>query len=239
MNELLPAIAASMYQDMARLQSISHNLANVSTGGFKREILIGSNFAQVMDGVSNASLNRIAIPRRVLDMTQGALRVTSNPLDLAIEGEGFFELETPNGPRYTRSGSFRLDATGQLVNEAGFSLRGLSGRVLLNSATPVIDKQGNIFEKDEWAGALRTVSFLDTQGLVYEGNGLFRSDEQPLESNLAEVRIRQGHLEASNVNSPQEMVRLIEVTRHFESMQKIVQGMDDLTGKTLSTLGQF
>jgi flagellar basal-body rod protein FlgF len=239
MKPVMAIAAGSMDHDLARLQSIAHNLANVSTTGFKREIVVGDSFPMIMDGVAHSTSLRAASTQRLLDMTQGPLRVTSNPLDLAIEGEGFLELLTPSGPRYIRSAAFKLDATGKLVHQDGHAVQGSSGTILLNGPEPTIDKRGNIFEKGEMVASLRVVSFVDNSRLVYEGGGLFRSTTEPVLRDSAETRVRQGHLEASNVNAPQEMVRLIEVTRHFESLQKMMQGLDEMGGKAAEKLGQF
>ena len=237
MIDALDAAAASLANDLARMSTIGHNLANATTPGYKRQ----------MGGVSfDASLGeQVALAqersRAAVDQQQGALRVTDAPLDLAIDGDGFFELRTPSGVAYTRRGDFRVDANGQLATQGGHLVMGTGGPLLLKSAAPVITKDGKVLDDGQEIGQLKLVSFADVRTLTpLEGGAVFAAPEsaQSLTPERA-PRVLQGHLEASNVNTAAEMVKLIETVRHFESLQKVVQGFDEMRERALRKLGEF
>lgn len=236
MADALSIIAASMAADQQRVATISHNLANATTPAFRRELSVTRPFVDLLD--STGLQAPLPQPRTQLDLRPGTLRATANALDVALEGEGWFEVLTPEGPAYTRRGDFQLDARGVLVSRQGHPVMGTSGEISLLGNGPVrIDDQGRIFEGERSAGQLRVVRFDDTAALVGQGEGLFRADAaaaQPLER----AAVRQGHLENANVQTVAEMVRLIETMRRFEASQKLVQGIDDVLGRAIRTLGE-
>lgn len=239
MNETLAIAAASMGFDIERLQSIAHNLANVSTTGYKRGILNKQVGVPAFDHQMQLAGMAAALDINAIDTRPGALRSTGNPLDLAIEGTGFFEVRTPNGVAYTRSGEFQLDRQGQLTTSTGFPVMGTNGTIALTTSTPKIDNQGRIFEKNEQTDQIKVVSFSDTSKLNYLGDGLYDVGTTHTADTQQSNALRQGFVEASNVSSMHEMVRMIETLRHFESMQKVVQGMDSIQNSVISKLGQF
>lgn len=239
MNETLSIVATGMAFDTDRLQVISHNLANVSTTAFKRNMLSRSAIPSVFD-LQMSSLGAESYDEtQAIDMRAGAFKSTSNPLDLAIEGPGFFEVKTPNGVAYSRAGDFKLDSKGTLVTPAGYAVMGMSGEIMLSTAHPVIDKTGQIFDKDKKVAQIKVVNFDDTSQLNYLGEGLYDGREARVANEQGLSRLRQGGLEASNVSSMHEMVKLIETMRHFESMQKIVQGWDSAQDTVVRKLGEF
>jgi len=239
MNETLAIAAAGMGFDTERLQSIAHNLANVSTTGYKRSILTKQVGMPTFDHQMQLANIDTVVDVNAIDTRAGALRSTGNPLDLAIEGSGFFEVRTPNGIAYTRSGEFQLDQQGQLINAAGFPVMGTNGTIMLTTPMPKIDNQGRIFEKNEQIGQIKVVSFSDMSKLSYLGDGLYDAGTTQTTDVQQSNALRQGFVEASNVSSMHEMVRMIETLRHFESMQKVVQGMDSIQSSVISKLGQF
>lgn len=176
-----------------------------------------------------------------IDHKKGALRVTDAALDVAIEGDGFFELRMPSGPAYTRRGDFRVDASGQLVTQGGHVVMGTGGPLIMRSGSPVIGKDGRVLDDGQEIGQLKIVSFADPRSLlVAEEGGVFTAPEAALASSPdRSPKVLQGHLEASNVNTAAEMVRLIETVRHFESVQKVVQGFDEMRERALRKLGEF
>ena len=131
MVDALGVTAASMVSDVTRLNTISHNLANSGTVGFKKALSVSRPFTEHL-GVARASLEAVPVGmagvESVVDFRPGALNFSGNPLDLAIEDEGFFEVMTENGPAYTRQGSFRLDGLGRLISDAGHAVMGTSGQ---------------------------------------------------------------------------------------------------------------
>ena len=244
MIDALTATTSSMMNDMARLNAVSHNLANSSTTGYKKEILVTRPFLEYLgvaqSGGSTGSLP-IGLPLTdsITDHRPGSLKFTGNPLDLAVADDGFFEVMTEQGPAYTRQGNFRLDAQGRLVTEAGMPVMGVSGELLLTTPQPVINAEGKIFEGERQVGQVKLVKFTDPRSLDAAGTGMYRAGPDSTVKTDGYDRIRQGYTEASNVNSMTEMVKMIETMRHFESGQKVIQSYNDMLEKTIRTLGEF
>jgi flagellar basal-body rod protein FlgG len=238
-TDALEAAAASLSSDLARMTTLGHNLANATTPGYKRQLAAVQPFQSSL-AQQEAALSRGALATAI-DQKQGTLRMTSAPLDLAIDGDGFFELRTGAGAAYTRRGDFRVDASAQLVTQGGHLVMGQGGPLMLRSAAPVITKDGRVLEDGQEVGQLKLVSFSDPRSLTAsEGGAVFTAPEaaQALAPERA-PRVLQGHLEASNVNTAAEMVKLIETVRHFESVQKVVQGFDEMRERALRKLGEF
>ena len=243
MADALAIAARSMADDIARLAAISHNLANAATPGFKREMTVSRPFVDfvqsaVLPGEAALAVRRPGslVPRT--DHAAGPMQYTGHGLDLAIEGDGFFEIEDANGPVYTRQGSFQLDGNGRLVDHAGRAVLGSVGEIRIDSAAPRIDRQGRVYDGETLVGQLRVVRFDDPQALARLGAGLSAAGTQEAQP-ITEPRLRQGYLEASNVVTANEMVRLIETMRHFESNQKLIQGYDEVLERAIRTLGEF
>jgi flagellar basal-body rod protein FlgF len=241
MVDAIGAAVASMTNDIARMTVIGQNLANASTSGYRREMAVATPFQDVLATGAGATTPTVApgAVERMHDFKPGVLQATRNPLDLAIEGDGFFEIQTDAGARYTRQGNFRLDALGRLVNEAGAPVMGDAGEILLKSGQASIDAQGRILEGDRPAGQLRIARFTDPHTLAHLGSGMYAMGEGSTLRSDGYARVRQGFLEGSNVNPTQEMVKMIETVRHFESGQKVIQAYDDMLSRALGKLGEF
>ncbi|HYD51301.1 MAG TPA: flagellar hook-basal body protein [Gemmatimonadaceae bacterium] len=269
MPEVFAVALASMHQDMARVDRVAQNLANATTPGYRREVTVSRSFADAL--ASAAGVSQSARPEPVegravgstvpgklsdagavgvlLDTRPGTLRITAQPLDLAIEGEGYFEVATDTGRAYTRAGAFQLDARGRLVTPQGFPVLGTDGEIVLTTRTPAIDPAGRITEPDAASGPARTpdaavaqlriVRFSENATLRNTGGGLLECDEPPDAIEQASVRVRQGALENANVSSAREMVHLMETVRHFETMQRVVQGYDELIATSIRKLGDL
>lgn len=236
MSDALSILAGSMSLDMQRVATISHNLANTTTPAFRREIAYARPFVDVVD-----SLGRQApLPgyRSLTDLRSGTLRNTAGALDVALDGEGWFEVATPEGPAYTRRGDFQLDARGRLVTHQGLPVMGQGGEIGLGNGSVRIDARGRIFEDNRPAGQLRVVRFEGRQALRPAGDGLFQAASGAVPEEM-DATVRQGFLENGNVDTAAEMVRLIETMRRFEASQKLVQGLDEVIGRAIRTLGEF
>ena len=240
--DALSIVSIGMQDDLQRLSSISQNLANVTTPAYKREIAVTRSFDSHMEqaraadgkGVVQQQANTVA-----LDMSHGALRYTGNPLDLAIEGDGYFEVMTDKGPVYTRRGTLHIDTRGRIVTEQGNPLMGVGGELIVSGTSVTIDRNGEVRQADRQVGQVKLVRFANPNSLVALGNELFAQGSARLADTGTDGTIRAGYQEGSNVSSPQEMVRLTETVRHFEAMQKIMQGYDDAFEKALHKLGDF
>jgi len=271
MQETLAITLASMHHDMAQLNNIALNLANVSTPGYKRDVIAVRPFDQVLDAagfsqvqgtdINNAITDGSAFEslsniQRLTDMHPGTMKLTGQPLDLAIASDGFFEVTTQNGPAYTRQGNFHLDPRGRLVTAQGYPVAGQNGDIYLTTQTPVIDPRGVITEPNATTGPsatdpgvpvaqLKIMRFDNPKTLERIGDGLMiaaaatTQDATSSVANNSDLMVRQGVLENSNVSSMQEMMHLIQTMRHFESMQKIAQGYDEMLGTAIRKLGDL
>jgi len=226
---------ASMRPMMARMEVIANNLANINSTGFKRDrvfvrMLTDSAAAQAegkgeLEGVD---------AKKYIDFSEGSLQQTGNPFDLALQGRGFFVVETPEGVRYTRNGNFKLNTEGVLVTGDGFPVMAATGAVQI----PRLDKaqQSNIriseagevmMDKDTFA-KLRIVDFDRLDLLKKDQQSLFIADsgERIIEGPGQLTSVRQGFLEESNVEGIEEMIAMIELHRNFEMNQKAIQSQD-------------
>lgn len=246
MPDAISTAARVMADDLYRLNVTSQNLANAGTVGYKREVVVARPFVEQLrvglpvEGAARLTPVPVSLPAlaSVIDARPGPLTRTGNPFDVALDGEGFFELADESGPLYTRQGSFRLDAQGRLVSPAGLPVMGVGGELSLAGTQPAIDAEGRIHDNGRIAGQLKVVQFASARALVPLGGGVYRAHD------AAEVAapaggVRQGFVESSNVAALPEMVRMIELTRRFEAAQRIVQGYDGMLGGAIRTLGEF
>ncbi|WP_116138487.1 flagellar hook-basal body protein [Trinickia diaoshuihuensis] len=258
MDDIFAIASIGMQQDLAKVDRVATNMANVSTPAYRREVLGAAPFVELarlsarsgQAGASSpaeASFDQASM-RVLLDTRPGTLKVTGEPLDVALTSEGFFEIQTANGTAYTRQGNFTVDSRGRLVTAQGDPVMGRGGEIYLNTTTPVIDAQGNITEPaapGQSSGAqhapvaqLKVVTFDDEQSLARIGDGLYAAGSG-LKVVADAAAIHQGALENSNVNAMREMMQLMQSTRHFESMQKVVQNYDGLLETAIHKLGDL
>jgi flagellar basal-body rod protein FlgG len=253
-------VAQEQQQDV-----IANNLANVNTTGFKKDTALFVPFPTVF--LNRINDDKSVVPGGMVDnispigqMGRGVqLRVdgvvpklteegsfvhTSNNLDLAIKGNGMFEVMTPNGIRYTRNGNFSTDADGQLVNQSGYPVLGQAGRIMLNSTDINIDESGRVFDnsdkKSQEIDTLRIGLFTKDDNLRKEGDSLFyKLDRVPLpeDDRVENVQIKQGYLESSNVNVVKEMVDMITAYRAYEASSRAVTAQDSTLDKAVNSVG--
>jgi len=266
MTDVLAISLYSMQQDMGRLERISLNMANAMTPGYKREVAMAlpsgaGAFAAAMTAAEVAAFGQQANGARPLeggaaasggalliqtDARPGTLKTTGQNLDVALTTPGFFEVSTDAGLAYTRQGNWQLDARGRLVTAQGQPVMGQGGEIVLTHPNPTIDAAGQVFETKPGGGGestpiaqLKVVRFDDMTSLRRMGDGLMGTDQVPSQLADSEVELRQGFLENSNVNSMQEMVQLIQSMRHFESMQRVALGYDEMIGAAIRKLGEL
>ncbi len=240
MNTIVAAAEAGMLNDVERLRIISHNLANVSTVGFKREFAVTRPFAELLAaGNSTVAANVATTPiiATHTDRSAGALTHTGNPLDLAIEGDAYFVIDTGTQEAYTRQGTFRLNADGELVTVAGQPVLTNAGEVRLTSPAPVIDADGTIHDGDTVVGQLKLVTITNPESLRDLGGGLLAANDSTTVAPSEITRVRQGFNEAANVATMNEMIRMIETVRHFETSQRLILGYDAMLGRAITDLG--
>ncbi|NEX63017.1 flagellar hook basal-body protein [Noviherbaspirillum sp. 17J57-3] len=232
-----------MQNDTERLNNISHNLANAGTNGYKRRVTVTRPFAEQLQSASSAS-GMGAGTSAVIDPAAGTIRPSASPLDLAIEGDAFFEVSTPQGPAFTRYGHFHVDAAGKLVTEQGDAVMGTTGELAGAGASSgmSVNRRGEVTQGEQLLGQVKLVRFANASALLPLGQGLYAQGGARVTeagSDAGPVGIQPGALENSNVSSAQEMARLAETVRHFEALQKVVQGYDEALEKAIRKLGEF
>jgi flagellar basal-body rod protein FlgF/flagellar basal-body rod protein FlgG len=218
------------------LDTIANNLANVSTPGFRAS---HNSFSAALATANDSPLSALnqdaneygSLSGTQLDTAQGALVPTGNPLDLAIEGSGYFAAQTAAGPVYTRGGNFRLSPQGQLLTSAGDPVLGEGGPVTIVGEPVSISTDGTISVNGAVAGRLKLAEFpLGTQ-LQSLGNSYYKA---PLDVEVAaaNTKVRQGQLESSNVNPITSVVELITAQHEVESMRRTLSMFSDEMDKT-------
>jgi flagellar basal-body rod protein FlgG len=176
----------------------------------------------------------------VLNADAGSLTETSRELDVAIAGNGFLVVETPRGIRYTRDGKLDMNAKSVLTTSDGNPLLGVTGRpITLGQGKINISEDGNVYLDGEIVDRLKVASFDDLTALEKEGNALFISKKGREAEKDSDAKIKSGFLEQSNVNPVASMVRMIEIMRHFEAIQKSISLiMNDINSKAIERLGR-
>lgn len=238
MSEVLAIAAKSMADDLARMATISHNLANATTPGFKKDITVTRPFIEYLQtygAYPRTFTTTVPVLDTVVDYKAGSLRYTGGALDVALDGDGFIELQSDHGPLYTRQGNFQVDARGRLITATGIPV---AGDITLTTTQIRIDNQGRVFDDDRPAGQLRVVSFEHPGALQKVGAGLFIAPNATA-GQQSESRVRQGYLENSNVASVTEMVNIIDTMRHFEATQRLIQGYDAILDRAIRMLGEY
>lgn len=206
-----------------RMEVLSNNLANANTPGFKRDVPVFEGFM---------------VNSTKPDLSQGALRETGRKLDLGLSGPGFFEIETPFGPRYTRNGNFTINNEGRLVTQDGYPVAG-DTLIPANTREIAVTGEGGVYADGQRAGAVRVVEFGDVSTLEKQGYGLFVSRNPQAGASALETSVEQGTLEMSNVNVVDAMVKIIDTTRTYEAYQKMIQSFEETDTKTVNDVGRL
>lgn len=230
------AACAGMMSRTAALDTIANNLANVSTPGFKAEHNSFSSLLATADDAPISTLNQDVneygfLSGTQLDSTQGALVPTGNDLDLAIEGKGYFAVNTAGGPVYTRAGNFRVSPQGQLITSAGDQVMGEGGPITLVGQPVSISADGTISVDGAIAGRLKVVEFPSGTTLQSMG-GSYYTAPAGTATTAKDSQVRQRELESSNVNPVTSVIELISAQREVESMRHTLSMFSDEMDKT-------
>jgi flagellar basal-body rod protein FlgF len=237
--------AAAMNATAQWQEMIAENLTTASiAGGRKRDISFADVQAGMDPNVSSGTQAGYFIPaaRAVTNFQPGEMHVSSNPMDFALDGPGYFNIQLPNGQTaYTRGGEFQLNAKGQLVTDQGYPVLGDGGPVQFNpnsTDTVSISPTGEVSQGQESKGKLKLTEFKNPQDLTMLGADEFRADTpdaQPIAA--TSTKVRQGFLEAANASPITEMTGLVTAMRMFEANQKVMQMQSDRMSRTISELG--
>jgi flagellar basal-body rod protein FlgG len=253
-------VGASTLQER-RLELLANNLANVNTVGYKKTRPVfslaplsskpGGGPPPIRPATFGTSVNAAGVERLHLgmgsqvtgvktDFRVGDLAATGNPLDLALSKPGFFVVQTPKGPRYTRNGSFTLNEESALVTNEGFKVMGQRGAITLAGKSFQIDSTGKITVDGQGVDSLRVVDFKDAdKALRKEFSGLFINVSGKKPQEPEEIDVRSGFLESSNVNPIASMIEMMEVTRAFEAYTKVIQTMNETTQRASTEVGRL
>jgi flagellar basal-body rod protein FlgG len=271
-----------MRAQQVRLDAVANNLANVDAVAYKKDTSVHKAFSELLmrrmndDGVYSHPFGSgdvapiigklglgVEFNELFTQFEQGALKETGSDFDLALDGGGFFSVQTPQGERYTRAGNFVLGKEGFLETGDGFPVLGETGPVKVIENNFQIDRDGNIWVnaaylepegmlvgrgRNEWENTilldkLKIVDFDETRYLKKQGSSLYRSDEFSGEARIIDEgnrpKVTQGFLEAANVDPVLEMVNMIEVNRAYEANQKVIQAADSMLGVLINQVAKF
>ena len=222
-----------------RLSVVSNSIANTKTPGFKRQrITFHEYLLKQVDNTERTAKGEVVRQ----DLSQGTFRETKNPFDFAIEGPGFFAIQTPRGIRYTRAGNFTLDAQYRLVTQEGYPVLSDGAPIVLRDTTGKgiwLSSDGRFYVDETDTAGIDVFTFENPQALKRLGGNMWEPTKGSGRPQLAqEARVRQGFIEASNVNTLEAMINLIDLYREYESIQKALKTVDDMDGKAATDVGR-
>jgi flagellar basal body rod protein FlgG len=222
------------------LDRIATDIANIGTAGYKgeRQARVAAERAQFEMTLETAIDTTLGETR--IDVRDGAMAPTGRPLDLALDGEGFFVIETPGGDRYTRNGHFTLDAERRLVTEDGLPVKGVDGPIVLGQREGDlnVDADGTVWNGVTRAGRVAVVEFGEPSRMTREQGTLLGAGGQTAVAAAAPV-VRAGSLEQSNVSVADRLAAITSVSRGFEALQKSISMlMNEVDGKAIESLGR-
>ncbi len=229
-----------------QMDVIANNVANVSTPGFRaervmfRELISDKATMPGLKGIG-ARASFAAEVGTLRDTRSGGFERTGNPLDVAINGNGYFVVETPDGPRYTRFGGFRPDENGKLVTPQGHGVLGEGGGPITlrpGESEIEIDRRGGITGKDGQIGKFRIVRFDDDQRLVKAGDGLYDAAGQNPQPADDRVQVAQGSIEGSNVQGVLEITTMMALLRRYQSAQRLVEQEHERARRAIDKLSR-
>ena len=245
-----------MINQQKRLDTVTNNLANASTTGFKREGLTSKSFDQMLtvklndlsvpylnEGIGKMSLG-VKIGENYTDYSQGSFKETGNTYDLALAGNGFFTISYTDkkgntSEKYTRDGEFTMDSEGYLRTLEGDYVQGEGGNIMIPVETSEVSirDNGDIYADGEYVDSLRVVDFEDYNNIEKFGENLYNVVDGATETEST-AAVKQGYLEMSNINVVKEMVEMITISRAYESNQKLIQTEDDMLDKSVNQVGK-
>ncbi|MBM4333011.1 MAG: flagellar basal-body rod protein FlgF [Deltaproteobacteria bacterium] len=234
MQNLQTVGSTGFFRQEKRFYVLANNLSNIQTAGFKKDVPV---FQEILSR-SGERYKTAEIEASTTVFRQGDLQRTGNDLDLAIDGEGFFQVKTPAGIRYTRNGNLRLNREKVLIQADGFPVMGRRGEIILNGNKIVVEPGGAIRADGHEVDKIMLATFPDTRLLKKEGNNLFASSAPLDERKDDKSKILQGALELSNVNPMEEMIMLIDSLRSFDASSRVIKAKDELDGKAVNELGK-
>lgn len=230
---------SGMRSRLDQLDRLAADIANVGTAGYKSERAADAQADRPQFTAVLQSAIDVTTGERRLDVTPGTLAPTGRDLDFAVDGAGFFVIETPAGPRYTRNGHFSRGTDGTLTTDDGSPVMGASGPIRLGTGEIAVDLDGTIRTGGTVAGKLKIVTFDNPAGLAAESGAKLRADSAT-PRDVTDPKVHSGSLEQSNVLLVDRVAQLTGVTRSFEALQKAMSlMMNDIDGRAIDQLGRI
>lgn len=248
------ATSGSLAQERA-MDIIANNMANMNTAGYKADRMLFQSYLQKANapGAVIPASNEIkagVLADKTDDITymvgsqsytnyeQGALQKTGNSFDIALDGDGFMAVQTPMGERYIRGGAFKIDSGGDLVTADGYKVSNQNGNPIhVGDEEFSVREDGRVAVSGGGIEQLKIVNFADRSQLKKAGQGLFVADEK-MDTAAPAASVRQGYLEASNINPVVEMTRMITALRTYEAFQKTIHSNDDMTSRLIADVAR-
>jgi flagellar basal-body rod protein FlgG len=222
-------IEESLAADLKVLETVSRNIANARTDGYRRV-----RAAPIFETHMQDNAVQPALVASMVDQKAGTLRYTGRSLDFAVDGNAYFEVEGPNGPLFTRRGAFAVDQNRTLVTAQGYPVMGLEGPIVLGEGEVSVTPAGELFSGATSLGRLSLAVPVDGT-LKESGDGFYRMTREE----ATNVVVRQGFTEASNVDLLDEMMSLVMASRHFAMGQRVFATRDALVGESIKKIGEF
>jgi len=244
---MISSAISGALNEKIRLETIANNLANINTVGFKADRAAFSETIKtgIVKNTTESDKNTPFLPnyepfRIGTDFSPGQLKYTGNPLDIALEGNGFFSIETPDGIQFTRKGNFTINSEGILVTKDGLPVLGKGGKITIDGKSLSVDEQGNIYMDGKQIDAFKLIDFPKPYNLLKTGGTLFKSADENIQGTDAKnIKVNQGVVESSNVNGIQAMTEMIDTLRGYESYQKIIQFFHYIDEKAINDVGKL
>lgn len=240
MDQISVLAAAGMQARMQALDLVANNLANSSTSGYKTDSEFYTLFSEASAGEGQEDSAVPMMRRQWTDFAPGLLENTNNPLDFGIAGKGFFVVQGPSGPLYTRNGNFRFSTSGNLITSEGYPLLQEGGAPFhANTAQPIeVSRDGTISQKGKSLGRIHIVDFPNAAALTKFGANYFTNSGAQAPEAASGTQIFQGKLEASNVSAAKGAVGIVGLSRQFEMMQKAILLSNDMGKKAIEEVAK-
>jgi len=232
----ISTVSAVMDQKIIQLDNVTNNIANAQTSGFKAQHL---HLLKSIDEGNRLNASDAVTSNTFVDFSQGILQKTDNPLDLSLQDDGFFVVQTKEGMAFTRRGDLAVNKLNQLVTQAGEPVLGESGPITLKSGKIQISPDGAVFVDESQMGKLKIVDFSNRQALTHTQDGYYRDPGTAGMKIIGKPQLISGSIELSNVNVIREMAEMIDVNRSFETYQKIIQTLSEQDKLAIGRVGRI
>jgi flagellar basal-body rod protein FlgG len=235
--------STGMLVQREKMDIVTNNIINVDTTGYKKDTLISSSFKDMMIQSMNGSdigeqNTGIHVGDVITSFDQGDMEQTDRLSDMALEGDGFFVVNTSDGARYTRDGAFAVSSGGYLINSEGNYVQGTNGNVYVGKGDFAIDEQGNVSVDGKTVNKLQLVTFSDLTGLEKVGSNMFAAGSAGAPRATTDCKVKQGYLESSNVDMAEEMVTMVALNRAYQVNQRVLTMLDQSLSKTVNEVGK-